>query len=136
MFRVKIVQIYFLACDVFHLSQGYGFIIMLCSTEVIDGLTLSIPSVTPSQFQQFVMITFFPLYILTNTLFIASSFEVGVCEFFIRLLFIFIPPSKVSELLSMFAMVSTYFITFSTSNINVIFITLRTLTTGISFITF
>lgn len=60
MFRAKIAQIYFLACDVFHLSQGYGFIIMLCSTEVIDGLTLSIPSVTPSQFQQFVMITFFP----------------------------------------------------------------------------
>ena len=59
MVGVKIFQIYFLACDVFHLSQGYGFIMMLCSTEVIDGLTLSIPSVTPSQFQQFVMITFF-----------------------------------------------------------------------------
>ena len=135
MFGVKIVQIYFLACDVFHLSQGYGFIMMLCSTEVIDGLTLSIPSVTPSQFQQFVMITFFSCtfsqipYSQHHHLKWAYASSLYGCYSYLYHL-------GKSQLLSMFAMVSTYFITFSTSNINVIFITLWTLTTGISFITF
>ena len=33
---------------VFHLPQGYSLIIILCSTEVINGLTISIPSTTTS----------------------------------------------------------------------------------------
>ena len=41
----KIVHTYFLICDIFHLPQGNGFtIIILCSTQVINGLTIIIPS--------------------------------------------------------------------------------------------
>ena len=78
-------------------------------TEVINGLTITIPSDTNSQFRQLVIFTFFFLYVVSlNTLLTASVFEEGVCKVLLRLLLVFILPWKVSEPLSMlFAMVST-----------------------------
>ena len=50
-----------------HLLSGYSFIIILCSTEIINGLSICIPSVTTYHFQLLAIITFF-VCCLTNYL--------------------------------------------------------------------
>ena len=54
-------------CVNFHLPQSYSFIIIFRFNKVKNGLTMSFPSVTTSQFQQLVIITFF-LYVVTKYL--------------------------------------------------------------------
>ena len=50
-----------------HLLSGYSFIIILSSTEIINGLSICIPSVTTYHFQLLAIITFF-VCCLTNYL--------------------------------------------------------------------
>ena len=58
----------FLVAEVFPLPRGYSFIIILCSNEVINGLIISFPSVTTSQYYQLVIITFLSVCCLAECL--------------------------------------------------------------------
>ena len=77
--------------------HGYSFVVIFCSAEFINGLSISIPSVTTYHFQQLVIITFFLYVVPQNILLIGSLFEVCVCMLLIQLLFMFMSPWKVSE---------------------------------------
>ena len=93
-----------------HLLSGYSFIIILCSTEIINGLSICIPSVTTYHFQLLAIITFFACC-LTNYL-INSIIIWTVCIQVPNtvVIHVYVALKGLEPLSMLFAMVLTFFL--------------------------